>query len=240
MSKDNKPITRDSQSYLIVLIPIAILIGVISMIWRELLLGLLAIYGWHFWSQQQQQKQASQAYLKELFYELIRENQGCVTHLDWAIKANLPSEKAREYLKARAEEFSAELDLDERGARVYVFSMGRSPHPLNREGDRPPQQTLEVSPIVVDEPPFEKRTEPILVKPKKRPAAKSNPIVESSLISIQPLIQSELAKRLKVHPSTVSKKKIKPDFPEWSRRQDPEGIAWKYLKDEKQFFPFVS
>lgn len=226
MRQDNNPITKNSQSQLIVLIPILIVIGVVSMVWREMLLGVLAIYGWRVWSQRQQNKLAHQAYLKELFYELIQENRGCVTHLDWAIKANLTSEKARDYLKARAEEFSAELDLNEQGAIVYMFSMVRSPQTLDKESDLPTQQTVEVSPIVIDEPPLEKSTESLSVDP--------------SVIAIKPLIQSQLAKRLNVHPSTLSKKKIKPDFPEWSRDQDPEGIAWKYLKDEKQFFPFIA
>lgn len=226
MSQDNKPLTKNSQSHLIALIPILIVIGVVSLVWREILLGGLAIYGWRVWSQQQQNKLAHQAYLKELFYELIQENRGCVTHLDWAIKANLTSDKAREYLKARAEEFSAELDLNEQGALVYRFSIERSPQTLEKKGDRPPQQTIEVSPIVADEPSLEKEVTPIGVKP--------------SVVAIEPLIQSQLAKRLNVHPSTLSKKKIKPDFSEWSRSQDPEGIAWKYLKDEKQFFPFIS
>lgn len=51
------------------------------------------------------------------------------------------------------------------------------------------------------------------------------------------LIQAELAKRLDVHSSTVYKRRSDPDFPEWSRSRDPEGIAWKYSPDTKQFSP---
>lgn len=51
------------------------------------------------------------------------------------------------------------------------------------------------------------------------------------------LIQAELAKRLEVHSSTVGKRKSDPDFPEWSQGRDPEGIAWKYSPDTKEFFP---
>lgn len=49
------------------------------------------------------------------------------------------------------------------------------------------------------------------------------------------LIQAELAKRLDVHSSTVGKRKSDPDFSEWSQSRDPEGIAWVYLPDTKEF-----
>jgi hypothetical protein len=55
--------------------------------------------------------------------------------------------------------------------------------------------------------------------------------------ALESLLQSELAKRLDVHSSTVYKRRADPDFPEWSRSRDPEGIAWKYSPDTKQFSP---
>ena len=51
------------------------------------------------------------------------------------------------------------------------------------------------------------------------------------------LIQADLAKRLDLNSSTVGRRKSKPDFPEWSQSKDPEGIAWKYLKDKELFVP---
>lgn len=51
------------------------------------------------------------------------------------------------------------------------------------------------------------------------------------------LIQAELAKRLDVHSSTVGKRKSDPDFSEWSQTKDPQGIAWEYLPDTKEFVP---
>lgn len=53
----------------------------------------------------------------------------------------------------------------------------------------------------------------------------------------QSLIQAELAKRLDVHSSTVGKRKSDADFVEWSQSRDPEGIAWEYSSDTKEFFP---
>ena len=51
------------------------------------------------------------------------------------------------------------------------------------------------------------------------------------------LIQSELAKRLGVYSSTVFKRRDDPQFSEWSRNRDPDGIAWTYSKETKEFFP---
>jgi hypothetical protein len=51
----------------------------------------------------------------------------------------------------------------------------------------------------------------------------------------QSLIQAELAKRLDVHSSTVGKRKSDPDFTEWSQSRDPEGIAWAYSPETKEF-----
>jgi hypothetical protein len=55
--------------------------------------------------------------------------------------------------------------------------------------------------------------------------------------TLQALIQAELAKRLDVHSSTVGKRKSDPDFPEWSQSRDPEGIAWIYSPETKEFLP---
>ncbi len=41
---------------------------------------------------------------------------------------------------------------------------------------------------------------------------------------------AELAKRLRVASSTVSHRKPKPDFTEWTRSKDPDGIGWIVLK----------
>jgi|GEM_PF-726802 len=55
-----------------------------------------------------------------------------------------------------------------------------------------------------------------------------------------PLIQSELAKRLDLHSSTIAKKKSDPDFTEWSQSKDPEGIGWKYSRKRRVFLPVES
>ena len=51
------------------------------------------------------------------------------------------------------------------------------------------------------------------------------------------LIQIELANRLGVHSSTVYKRRYDSDFPQWSKSRDPQGIAWEYSEDTKEFYP---
>lgn len=51
------------------------------------------------------------------------------------------------------------------------------------------------------------------------------------------MIQSELAKRLGVYSSTVFKRRDDSEFPEWSRNRDPDGIAWRYDRKSREFFP---
>ena len=60
---------------------------------------------------------------------------------------------------------------------------------------------------------------------------------DSPEIQTSELIQAELASRLDVNASTVSKRKSDDDFAEWSQSRDPDGIAWKYSPETKMFIP---
>ncbi len=57
------------------------------------------------------------------------------------------------------------------------------------------------------------------------------------LMAFGSLIQIELANRLGVHSSTVYKRRYDSDFPQWSKSRDPQGIAWEYSEDTKEFYP---
>lgn len=67
---------------------------------------------------------------------------------------------------------------------------------------------------------------------KSEPKSK-NPINYQSLR----LKQNELAKRLDIHYNTLGKRKSDLDFPQWSQKRDPEGIAWEYLPKIRVFAP---
>jgi hypothetical protein len=50
------------------------------------------------------------------------------------------------------------------------------------------------------------------------------------------IIQSELAKRLDVHSSTIYKRRSEPNFTDWTRNRDPDGLAWGYMEDTKEYY----
>ncbi|MGG6268826.1 heavy metal translocating P-type ATPase [Leptolyngbya sp. AN03gr2] len=49
------------------------------------------------------------------------------------------------------------------------------------------------------------------------------------------LKQTDLAKRLNIATQTITAKRMKVDFAEWSQKRDPEGIAWCYEPGSKMF-----
>ena len=64
-------------------------------------------------------------------------------------------------------------------------------------------------------------------------AAPTAPAIDIPVVTI---IQSELAKRLDVHSSTVYKRRSEPNFTDWTRNRDPEGIAWGYAESTKEYY----
>lgn len=52
-----------------------------------------------------------------------------------------------------------------------------------------------------------------------------------------PMIQTELAKRFSVHPSTLRKRRGRDNFAEWSQAKDPDNIPWRYDPNTRQFSP---
>ncbi|MFB2969380.1 hypothetical protein ACE1CD_10440 [Aerosakkonema sp. BLCC-F183] len=137
-----------------------------------------------------------------------------------AAPLNLPEEPS----PAPAPEPPAPLNLPEEPSPAPA---PEPPAPLNLSEEPSPAPAPEppaapLKPPEEPELPYEgKSTEPI---PKKHRI-------------LQSLIQSELARRLDVHSSTVFKRRDDPDFSEWSRSRDPEGIAWEYSADTREFYP---
>jgi hypothetical protein len=62
----------------------------------------------------------------------------------------------------------------------------------------------------------------------------------------KPLNQSELAKRL-INPETgipytpgsISRQKLKEDFPQWSQARDPLGVGWEFELNDGLFYPVI-
>ena len=91
--------------------------------------------------------------------------------------------------------------------------------PLSQNLDEQATPSIDLASSEADEPPTV--------------AAPSSVPTESKLVTI---IQSELAKRLDVHASTVYKRRSEPNFTDWTRNRDPEGLAWGYLEATKEYY----
>ncbi|MEG3440224.1 hypothetical protein V0288_24060 [Pannus brasiliensis CCIBt3594] len=63
----------------------------------------------------------------------------------------------------------------------------------------------------------------------------ASPPVEASKPAREPMVLSDLAKRLGVTPAALGKRKNSPEFADWSRSKDPDGVAWQYLPEETMF-----
>ena len=62
--------------------------------------------------------------LRSIFFELIQGNNGAITVMEFAIKADLTGQEARKYLEQYAIEFEANFDTTEEGHVVYLFPVG--------------------------------------------------------------------------------------------------------------------
>jgi hypothetical protein len=60
--------------------------------------------------------------------------------------------------------------------------------------------------------------------------------VTSVTLPLVTILQSELAKRLDVHSSTIYKRRSEPTFTDWTRNRDPEGLAWGYDDSSKEYY----
>jgi hypothetical protein len=77
---------------------------------------------------------------------------------------------------------------------------------------------------------------PIIVELEEQLAIATTPAAPTTDRPVVIIIQSELAKRLDVHPSTIYKRRSEPGFTDWTRNRDPEGLAWGYAEVEKEYY----
>jgi hypothetical protein len=104
---------------------------------------------------------------------------------------------------------------------------------LNRESSPPLEETAEVS--------DNRETPASLSNEQPQPDTKEEPTQLDSQFTDelphQPLAHTEMVKRLKTKSSTLGDAKKRPNFAEWSRERDPEGIAWQWVAESKHFVP---
>ena len=243
-----KVIDSSTTGILILLLPIAFVFVLLFKTWPYLLALLVVIILLKIWQQYRWLQWSKQ--VNPFFNQLIKDNQGCLTPLDLSMKANISGSAAQRYLDRKAEEFGAKRrDYDDKGI-VYYFLTANALGSIFESSEPLPEQENEsltnqapklVQWLMEDESSsseYETEEEEIEDKPEFLPKfLQEKPSSQSQDKETQALIQAELAKRLDVHSSTIGKRKSDPDFAQWSQSKDPDGIAWEYSPETKEFLP---
>ena len=365
-----KVIDDSATGVLVLIIPFALAIVLLFTAWPLILVLVLLGAVWNIWQRYQWLKWSEQ--INPCFYQLIQVNQGCLTVMDLAMKANISGRAAKRYLDTKAKEFGIRaISLEDKGT-VYYFTTGSTlnslldgsetpkevaiappttttqmlveppvetepsfPDSLTTQAQTPvevpvetepsfPEQSTASAPSLVEQPgetepsfpesliaeeqtpveapvettaseptasgsslveqpvetapneperltteeqaPVEVTVETTASEPEQSTAEADTPTevqteapppeqqptesddeeqlepvaAEKSpkkLMAFGSLIQIELANRLGVHSSTVYKRRYDSDFPQWSKSRDPQGIAWEYSEDTKEFYP---
>jgi len=231
-----KAIDSSGGGCLILILPTALVTVFLFATWPVLLALVVLSASLNIWQRHQWQQWSQQ--VNPIFNQLIQENRGCITPLDLAMKANFSAETAKRYLDTKAEEFGAQRRNQEDQGTVYYFITASTLGSIFDDSEPPSQPQSEAftsSAVPLMEPQVQQQsqTESLTEAPQEK-AGEVPQFVQTSAAS---LIQAELAKRLEVHSSTVYKRRADPDFPEWSRSRDPEGIAWNYSPETREFVP---
>ena len=107
-----------------------ILLSLLVVVLLRLLLPVLAIAGflsggywlWQQYRNQQQRYQRQQARIHAQFYQLLRQQQGRISVLDFAMRTRLSGADAQDYLNQQAQAFCAFFETTLSGDLIYVFT----------------------------------------------------------------------------------------------------------------------
>lgn len=233
-----KTIESYGKGFLVLLLPISFLIIFLVSTWRIWLGLILLVLAFNIWQIYKWQQWCLQ--VNPVFHQLIRENQGRITPMDLAIRGNFSGETAKRYLETKASEFGARTLDSQDLSKVYYFitasTLGSILDSSEPDIQLPSHRELNTITILAPNDDMPQSQEPESESPPQPTQDQAKRSLEKQLL-FGSLIQSELAKRLNVYSSTVYKRRDDPDFPEWSRSKDPDGIAWKYQRKTKEFFP---
>lgn len=234
-----KLLEGNGKAFLVLLLPISFLIIFLVTTWKFLLALIVLAIAFNIWQLYQWQQWCQR--VNPIFHQLIRENQGKITPIDLALRGNFSGSAAKRYLDGKASEFGASFINSEEGGEVYYFITASilgnildSSEPVKQLSAQPVSKTTASLLAPPPPPPLEEEPEPELPPPAVSTEVKPN--LAKQLV-FGSLIQSELAKRLNVYSSTVYKRRNDPEFPEWTRSRDPDGIAWTFSEKTKEFFP---
>jgi hypothetical protein len=217
---------------LVLILPYAVAAVILYTFWQWILLFLVLTLGWKLWQNYQWLKLSAR--VSPLFNRLIQDNKGCLTAMDLSLKADLSASRAKRFLEKKAEEYGAQKRvLADRGTVYYFLTVSA----LGAIFDDSESTDEDESTPITDPEPIATKTAAVAEVTTPNPIAETTEIKETTNENkeIHSLIQSELAKRLDSHPATIGRRKTDPDFADWTRSKDPEGIAWKYIPETSIF-----
>jgi hypothetical protein len=257
-----------SPRILILILPFAFGVVILYKLWPLLLLLAALIIGVKIWDNYRWQKWCRE--INPYFNQLIKENRGNLTPIDLSVKANLTARAAKEFLNRKSEEYGVTpKTLQDKGVVYYFptasalgsifddsepalnsyqlaakdsnkFSVRGIAQLAKQEQNQEQNQNNETK--ITESSPVAQLTKEESVL-KTEPETQVFETETNEAVSIDAghsLIQAELAKRLDLNSSTVGRRKSEPDFEEWSRSKDPEGVAWKYEPDTKMYVAVIS
>lgn len=83
----------------------------------------IAAGGWIVWGLQKQHQKNSSDRLQAIFYQLVQQEKGHISVLNFAIAAQIMPEEAKQYLNKKAQELNATFENNERGGISYYFDI---------------------------------------------------------------------------------------------------------------------
>ncbi len=113
------------------------LLALVVVLLLRLLLPVFAIAGlaagsYYLWQQnrkQKQHRQKQQARINAKFYQLLQQQQGRISVLDFAMRTQMNGTAAQAYLNTQAQAFSAFFETTPQGDIIYVFNLASVHHP---------------------------------------------------------------------------------------------------------------
>ncbi|MEL7036801.1 MAG: hypothetical protein AAFO04_14435 [Cyanobacteria bacterium J06592_8] len=241
MSQNTPELKKDDGGYIVFGIAIALGLLVMKDVIPLLLFLVGGVGSWRLWKRYQKKQLDKQTHLNEVFYHLVKENEGWITPLDLAMNAQVSAEDVQGFLDQKATEFSAQFEVTDQGGILYYFSTAQAwlESSVNDQMELLETQaenlTSTASQFTED---LNTDSQISQTNPNNSKSVSLFPIPSKIPADIpQNLNQLELAKRLKVHPNTVSRWKTKPQFQEWSFQKDPDQIAWQYSLKTRRFSP---
>ncbi len=98
-----------------------------------------ALGGWLILGGRRKSEQEEHDRLQASFFKLLKQGDGRITPLGFAMETGLTGALAKAYLDERANEFTANFDVDDEGNMFYRFSLGGVNLPESNTSKTPPR-----------------------------------------------------------------------------------------------------